>query len=68
MLGGKCFDLLAKITGKKLTVSSVRVKKFCASTEINSTAALSSGFVPPYTLAEGMRRTIAFEFQTLPTA
>lgn len=28
MLGGYCFDLLAKITGKKLTISSVRVKKF----------------------------------------
>ena len=32
MTGGYCFDLLAKLTGKKLAVSSVRVKKFCATT------------------------------------
>ena len=33
MAGGYCFDLLAKLTGKKLAISSVRVKKFCATTE-----------------------------------
>ena len=36
MCGGYCFDILAKITGKKLTVSSVRVKKFCATTEFDA--------------------------------
>lgn len=62
MMGGYCFDLLAKITGKKLAVSSVRVKKFCATTQFDSTKALSSGFVPPYTLKEGLARTLEFEF------
>lgn len=62
MLGGYCFDLLAKITGKKLTVSSVRVKKFCATTQFDSTKAMTSGFVPPYTLKEGLARTLEFEF------
>jgi nucleoside-diphosphate-sugar epimerase len=28
--GGLCFDLLAKIMHKKLSISSIRVKKFCA--------------------------------------
>ena len=32
MLGGYCFDVLAWMLRKKLTVSSVRVKKFCATT------------------------------------
>ncbi len=28
-MGGLSFDLLAKLTGKKFSVSAVRVKKFC---------------------------------------
>ena len=62
MVGGYCFDLLAKITGKKLAISSVRVKKFCAVTQFDSTKAMMSGFVPPYTLQEGLARTLEFEF------
>ncbi|MCM1368814.1 MAG: NAD-dependent epimerase/dehydratase family protein [Candidatus Amulumruptor caecigallinarius] len=62
MAGGYCFDLLAKITGKKLAISSVRVKKFCATTEFDSTKAHNSGFIPPYTLREGLARTLEFEF------
>lgn len=62
MLGGYCFDMLAFMTRKKLSVSSVRVKKFCATTEFNSDKMLSSGFVPPYSLEEGLRRTLEFEF------
>ena len=33
MCDGYGFDLLARLTGKKLSVSSVRVKKFCATTD-----------------------------------
>lgn len=62
MMGGYCFDLLAKITGKKLTVSSVRVKKFCATTQFDSSKAMNSGYVPPFTLKEGLARTLEFEF------
>lgn len=62
MAGGYCFDILAKITGKKLTISSVRVKKFCATTEFDATKAHASGFKPPYTLDEGLSRTLEFEF------
>lgn len=62
MLGGYCFDLLAKITGKKLAISSVRVKKFCATTEFDASKAHSSGFKPPYSLDEGLERTLEFEF------
>ncbi len=62
MFGGYCFDLLAMVTGKKLAVSSVRVKKFCSTTQFDSTKAMNSGFVPPYTLKEGLARTLEFEF------
>lgn len=62
MAGGYCFDLLAKITGKKLAISSVRVKKFCATTEFDATKVHTCGFNPPYTLKEGLARTLEFEF------
>ncbi len=62
MIGGYCFDLLAKLTGKKLTISSVRVKKFCATTEFDATKVHSTGFKAPYTLGEGLARTLEFEF------
>lgn len=62
MLGGYGFDLLAKISGKKLTVSSVRVKKFCATTEFDATKIKESGFIAPFTLGEGLAKTLEFEF------
>ena len=62
MCGGYCFDLLAKITGKKLPISSVRVKKFCATTEYDASKAMATGFNAPYTLSEGLSRTLEFEF------
>lgn len=62
MLGGYGFDVLAKLSGRKLAISSVRVKKFCATTEFDATKAHSSGFKAPFTLAEGLSRTLEFEF------
>lgn len=62
MLGGYGFDLLAKIIGKKLTISSVRVKKFCATTEFDASKVLATDFKAPYTLSEGLARTLEFEF------
>lgn len=61
--GGYMFDLLSKITGKKHTVSSVRVRKFCATTQFDATKTTSSGFVPAYTLKEGLAQTLRYEFQ-----
>lgn len=62
MLGGYCFDVLAFITRKKLPISSVRVKKFCAVTKYDSTKMRDSEFVPPYTLEEGLSRMLKAEF------
>lgn len=66
MLGGKCFDLLAWATGKKLTISSVRVKKFCATTQFDATKAHASGFKAPFSLGDGLARTLTFEFVNPP--
>jgi nucleoside-diphosphate-sugar epimerase len=64
-LGGRGLDCFAKISGKKYPVSAVRVKKFCATTQFNSTAAHSTGFVAPFTLKEGLHRTLQDEFSSL---
>lgn len=61
-IGGFCFDVLAFLLHKKMTISSVRIKKFCATTEFDSTKALNSGFQAPFTLSEGLARTLEFEF------
>ncbi|MGL4909185.1 MAG: NAD-dependent epimerase/dehydratase family protein [Bacteroidales bacterium] len=60
--GGICFDILAKIMGKKLPISSVRVKKFCATTQFDASAAHSSGFQAPFSLEQGLSKTLTFEF------
>ena len=61
-LGGYCFDLLAKLTGKKLPISSIRVKKFCSSTEINGDKLDVSGFVRPVDFKQGLQQTLSSEF------
>lgn len=62
MFGGYCFDVLSFITRKKFSVSSVRVKKFCATTQFDATKAHSTGFKAPYTLSQGLHNTLHFEF------
>jgi nucleoside-diphosphate-sugar epimerase len=61
MFGGYCLDILSKILGKKLSVSSVRVKKFCATTQFDTTKAHSS-FEAPFTLKQGLDKTLEHEF------
>lgn len=58
---GKVFDLVASMTGRRFTISSIRVKKFCANSVYN-TALEKSGFVPPVPLLEALERTVRHEF------
>ena len=58
---GKGFDLIAAITGKQLTISSIRVKKFCANSVYN-TAIDKTGFKAPVPLDEAIVRTVRHEF------
>jgi nucleoside-diphosphate-sugar epimerase len=64
VLGGFSFDLLRIITRKSYSVSAVRVKKFCATTQFDSNKMLNSGFKPPFTLAQGLDKTLNFEFMS----
>ena len=61
VLIGYGFDLLAMITRRKLPVSSIRVKKFMGTTAFD-TYLNESGFSPPFTLLEGLERTLRHEF------
>jgi nucleoside-diphosphate-sugar epimerase len=62
MLAGYGFDALAFILRRKLSVSSVRVKKFCAVTQYDANKAMSSGFTPPYGLQDGLKQVLKTEF------
>lgn len=58
---GVGFDLLALIIRRPLPVSSIRVKKFMATTQFSSSV-LETGFEAPYTLAQGLEKTLRYEF------
>jgi len=59
---GYIADLFSRITGTKLPISSIRVKKFCASTAFASSKGDLKGFTQPYSLSEGVDRTLKSEF------
>ena len=61
LMAGYTADILAKL-GVKLPISSIRVKKFCASSEFSSAKADLDGFEATYTLREGLDRTLEAEF------
>ena len=58
---GLGFDLLAWLIRRPLPISSIRVKKFMATTQFSS-AVSATGFEAPYTLAEGLQKTLRYEF------
>lgn len=62
LCAGYVFDFLAKVTGREFPVSSIRVKKFCGTTQFGSRSIASSGFEPPVSLSEGLSNTVRTEF------
>ena len=62
MVLGYTADLIAKLSGKNLPVSSIRVKKFASSTEFKSAKARLDDFQAPFRLGEGVERTLQSEF------
>ena len=62
LLLGYTADLVAKISGKNLPVSSIRVKKFASSTEFRSSKASLGNFQPPFSINHGVERTLQSEF------
>jgi len=58
---GKLFDLIAFVTRKKMAISAIRVKKFCANSVYES-AISQTGFIPPVKLEDAIERTVRYEF------
>lgn len=58
---GRMADVVAVATSRKLPVSAVRVRKFVSDSHFSADLA-STGFVPPYSMEEALRRTIRHEF------
>lgn len=61
---GALADVVSAVRGRPLPVSRIRVKKFVSTTAFAS-AAPTSGFQAPYTLSEGLERTLTAEFINL---
>ena len=59
---GYTADILAKLSGRNLPVSSIRVKKFASSTEFRSAKAKIDDFQAPFRLGQGIERTLQSEF------
>lgn len=66
LIGGYVFDVLAKVTGRKLPISSIRVRKFCANTIVNADKLQETGFKAPHSLKDGLQEMIAAEFTNRP--
>lgn len=61
MAAGLAFDVAAGVTRRSFPISSIRVRKFCATTQF-ATSIADTGFVAPVSLDEGLRRTVHHEF------
>ena len=63
MAGGHLFDAIARISGRTFPISAIRVQKFCETTQFKADRVSDWGFKPPYTLTEGLSRTVEFEIR-----
>ena len=61
-LGAKLFDFAALLTGRDLAISSLRIKKFCTTTQFAADRISQLPFTSPISLPEALRRTLKFEF------
>ena len=61
MLAGYCFDFISILSRRKFSISAVRVKKFCATTQFNADK-VHSVFKSPYSLEQGLNKTLKHEF------
>ena len=55
---GVACDVVAVLTGRRLPISAIRVKKFCSTTTFSSGRVAATGFHPPFGLRDAIVRTI----------
>jgi GlcNAc-P-P-Und epimerase len=66
MAAGMTCDLVAQLTRRQLSISSVRVKKYASSTQFAADRVLKSGFRPRHSLREALVDTVRHEFVNAP--
>ena len=54
----KTLDLVLGLLKKKNPISAVRIKKFCATTQFDSSTIQATGYKPPFSLEKGLEITI----------
>ena len=59
---GYLFDFFSFALSRNFSVSSIRIKKFCATTQFDSSKLSRLSFKPKYSMSESIKRTIDFEF------
>lgn len=62
LLAGYLADGIAKVSGRTLPISSVRVRKFCANTSFTSAKSEFHAFQARFSIEEGLERTLVAEF------
>jgi nucleoside-diphosphate-sugar epimerase len=67
LLAGRVFDLAARATRRTFPVSAIRVQKFAAETTVDASAVDRGGFARPFSIVEGLKRTLAAEFAAQPS-
>lgn len=55
---GLPFDIIIKLTGKNLPISSARIKKLATSTHHSAKRVFSEGFLPRYSTIEGLKKMV----------
>jgi nucleoside-diphosphate-sugar epimerase len=55
---GIAFDIISKISGKEMVISSIRIKKFCATTQYSNKKIEEFAFKAPISLEGGLNQTI----------
>ncbi len=58
---GYIADIVNKLTGQSLPISSIRVKKFVGTTQFSSSID-ETGFIPEVSLEDGLLSTLSYEF------
>lgn len=66
MAAGMTCDLIGRLTGRQLSISSIRVKKYASSTQFAADRVIKSGFRPRHSLHEALVNTIRHEFVDTP--
>jgi GlcNAc-P-P-Und epimerase len=58
ILLGAPFDILIKVTGKNLPISTARIKKLSTQTAHSAAKAFATGFIPKFTTTEGIHKMV----------